>query len=62
VPISAKTLAAGGAAAPQYGASSIIPNPAGQKPKSLGLFNSMPPGMLGQSPYSGYGMLGNSPY
>jgi len=50
----------GGAATPQYGASSIIPNPANQKPKSLGLFESLPPGMLGQSPYR-QGMLGQSP-
>jgi len=53
---------AGGATTPQYGASSIIPNPASQKPKSLGLFESLPPGMLGKSPLDGYGMLGSTPY
>ncbi len=53
---------AGRATTPQYGASSIVPNPASEKPKELGLFNKLPPGMLGKSPLDGYGMLGSTPY
>ncbi len=51
-----------GGATPQYGSSSILPNPAKEKPKELGLFNALPPGMLGKSPLDGYSMLGNTPY
>jgi len=51
-----------GATIPQYGASSIVPNTASEKPKELGLFNKLPPGMLGKSPLDGYGMLGSTPY